>query len=395
MTTEELYQSRLKRYVTALNNGKPDMVPIRPFVAEFASQYAGYTAQQATHDYRYAVKAYLKCAQDFDWDAIPANLIYCWTGLVQALGLTYYGIPGIDLPPQVGFQYKEPPEEQAFMPPEDYDLLIADPTGYLFNIWLPRVSNEVQRPGQPISERHNLALLKGGMALTEYFNVLGNLAQSLRTECGTVSAICGILKAPLDILADKLRGYYGLANDLCCQPQKVLEACEAMMPHLLQIALDSADPQKQVPIGFWMHRSCVPLISPDHFQNIFWPTLKPIIEEIWKQGHQVLFYAEGNWDRHLETFRELPTGSIVYHVDRGDIFLAHQVLGDKFCLSGGIPNDLFHRDPEEVKVYCKKVIDGVAQVGGYIMDAGAIIQNDARVDCIQALTEFTREYGQY
>ena len=29
------------------------------------------------------------------------------------------------------------------------------------------------------------------------------------------------------------------------------------------------------------------------------------------------------------------------------------------------------------------------------MDAGAIIQNDARVDCIQALTEFTREYGQY
>ena len=58
-------------------------------------------------------------------------------------------------------------------------------------------------------------------------------------------------------------------------------------------------------------------------------------------------------------------------------------------------NDLFHREPEEVKAYCKKVIDGVAQDGGYIMDAGAIIQNDARVDCIQALTEFTREYGQY
>ena len=41
MTTEELYQSRLKRYVTAMRNGKPDMIPIRPFVAEFASQYAG------------------------------------------------------------------------------------------------------------------------------------------------------------------------------------------------------------------------------------------------------------------------------------------------------------------------------------------------------------------
>ena len=38
MTTEELYQSRLKRYVTAMRNGKPDMIPIRPFVAEFASR---------------------------------------------------------------------------------------------------------------------------------------------------------------------------------------------------------------------------------------------------------------------------------------------------------------------------------------------------------------------
>jgi len=25
-------------------------------------------------------------------------------------------------------------------------------------------------------------------------------------------------------------------------------------------------------------------------------------------------------------------------VDRGDIFEVHQAVGDKFCLSGGIPN---------------------------------------------------------
>lgn len=395
MSKDELYQSRLKRYVTAMRNGKPDMIPIRPFVAEFASKYAGFTAQEATHDYHNAIIAYLKCAQDFDWDALPANMIYCWTGMVQAMGLRYYGIPGIDIPPDVGFQYKEPSEDKAFMQPDEYDQLIADPTGYLFNVWFPRVSSEVKPLGEPVTERHNLALLKGGMAMMEYFDALGGLANSLRTECGVVSAISGILKAPLDILADKLRGYYGLVSDLHTQPDKVLAACEAVMPHLLQVALDGADPQKNVPVAFWMHRSCVPLITPEHFKNIFWPTLKPIVEEIWKHGNQVLFYAEGNWDFHLETFRELPAGSIIYHVDRGDIFKAHQVLGDKFCLSGGIPNDLFHREPEEVKTYCKKVIDGVARNGGYIMDAGAIIQNDARIDCIRAMTDVTREYGQY
>jgi len=396
VTQEERYQACLKRYTTALRNGKPDMVPIRPFVAEFVAKYAGVSIQAATHDYRVAFEACLRCAEDFDWDAVVPNMIYVWTGLVQAVGLKYYGIPGLDLPENVAFQYKEPPEERAFMRPDEYDLLIANPTDYLLNVWLPRVSHFVRPSGEGVTREHNLALLKGGMAMVEYFNALGGLVQELRTRCGTVAAISGMLKAPLDILADKLRGYYGLVSDLHARPEKVLAACEALMPHLFRIALDGADPTKNVPIAFWMHRGCVPFINPEHFRKIYWPTVKPMVEELWKRGHQVLFYAEGNWDYHLEAFRELPPGSIVYHVDKGDIFRVHRVLGDRFCLSGGLPNDLLALGtPEEVRAYCKKLIDGVARDGGYIMDAGAIIQDDARIENVRAMTEFTREYGQY
>ena len=46
-TTEDLYQQRLKRYVTAMRNEKPDRVPIRPFVAEFTAKYAGMTARMS------------------------------------------------------------------------------------------------------------------------------------------------------------------------------------------------------------------------------------------------------------------------------------------------------------------------------------------------------------
>ena len=51
---EELYTRRMKRYVTAMRNGKPDMIPIRPFVAEFTAKYAGYTCQEVTQDYQKA-----------------------------------------------------------------------------------------------------------------------------------------------------------------------------------------------------------------------------------------------------------------------------------------------------------------------------------------------------
>ena len=60
-----------------MHNGKPDMVPIRPFVAEFTAKYAGYTCQEVAHDYELAFAAARKCAAEFDWDAVVSNMVYC------------------------------------------------------------------------------------------------------------------------------------------------------------------------------------------------------------------------------------------------------------------------------------------------------------------------------
>ena len=393
---EQVYQKRLKRYVTAMRNEKPDCVPIRPFVAEFTAKYACYTCQQVSHDYHLAFEAACKCAADFDWDAVVPNMVYVWTGLTQSVGLKYYGVPGIDIPPNTGFQYREPPEAEAYMRDDEYDLFISDPNGFLFNIWLPRASKYVTPIGQPSTFRNNLSFLKGGMAMLSYFNAFGPQIQRLREDYGMVSAIAGIFKAPFDILADKLRGYLGLVNDLFERPEKVRKACEALMPHLLHVALSGADPDKNVPIGFWMHRGCTPFINVEQFETFYWPTLKPIIEEIWRHGHQTLFYAEGRWFRHLDAFLELPDGSIVFHVDQDDVFEVHRKIGHKFCISGGIPNYLLaYESPEKVRQFCKKVIDEVAKDGGYIMDASAIMQNEISVENIKAMTDFTREYGVY
>jgi uroporphyrinogen-III decarboxylase len=234
------------------------------------------------------------------------------------------------------------------------------------------------------------------MAMSQYFNAFGDQHARLINECGTVPAICGILKSPFDIIADKLRGYIGLTMDMAEQPAKVLAAAEALMPHMYHVALATADPLKQVPIGFWMHRGCVPFITPAQFHSHYWPTLKPIIENLWAHGHQTLFYAEGNWDYHLDSFAELPDASIVFHVDRGDLFETHRKIGHKFCLSGGVPNTLLsYGTPDAVRACCKRIIDEVAADGGYIMDASAIMQDDTSVENMRALTDFTREYGIY
>jgi uroporphyrinogen-III decarboxylase len=396
MTVDQLYGARLDRYVTAMRNGTPDRVPLRPLAAEITARHAGFTCQEVTHDYRKAFEAVIGCCHDFEWDAVVPNMVYVWTGLTDAIGLRYYGVPGIHVGPDVCFQYREPSEAGAFMKREEYDELIEDPVRFLYETWLPRVSTEVAAKGQPASYRNNLSFVKGGMAMLSYFNAFGPQVERMRSECGTPSAFCGMLKAPLDILADKLRGYVALAFDLMEIPDKVLRACQALMPHLAYLALNSADPSRTVPIPIWMHRGCTPFINREQFETIYWPTLRPIFDALHAQGTQVLMYAEGKWDAHLERFAELSAGSMIFHLDRTDPLLAHRILGGKFCLSGGVSNTLLaFGGPGEVKAECRRLIETIGAGGGYIMDASAIIQNDATLENLRAMTDATLEYGAY
>ena len=80
-------------------------------------------------------------------------------------------------------------------------------------------------------------------------------------------------------------------------------------------------------------------------------------------------------------------------MDRGDIFEVHKQVGEKFAISGGIPNDLLaFGTSKEVREYCKKLIQTVGKDGGYIIDANAIVQSDAKIENMRAVTEAVLEY---
>jgi len=390
------YQKRLKRYVTAMYNEVPDRIPLRIFAEEFAAKYCGYTNYEAAVNYELQFDINRRFAVETGIDAIQTNSVVNWFGMQKALGWEGITFPGIGLPVDSVNQWSEPTTEQAaFLKAVEYDLFIEDPTGFLVNLWLPRFTRHIEPAGRPVTFEHNMSLINGILAYDRFFTTWGAKTAEL-IQAGIVPAVAAVLKAPLDILGDKLRGYINLVYDLNERREKIIAACEALMPHLFNLVAGGADPEGNIPSIIWMHRGCVPFISHKDFREIYWPTLKPIIEELWNRGSQVIFYAEGNWDHHLESFAELPEKSIIFHCDKTDIFRAHKILGQKFCLSGGIPNELLALGtPDEVKAACKRVIDGVAREGGYIMDASALIMNDARIENVRALIDFTLEYGVY
>lgn len=393
---QKKYEERFARYVTAMNGGTPDRIPIRFFFQEAAARNAGLTNQQVGCDYNLAFDCTRKMAVDMDSDAVMLNAIWSNYGVGKALGLRYFHVPGVDVGMESVLQYSEPErQEDLFMQAEEYDELADDPTAFLMNKWLSRASSRVKPAGAAVDFDHNTALIAGSMAYANYMNAFGPASQKLKYEAGVVSANSGMVKAPFDILADKFRGYTNLIMDCYERPEKVLKACEALMPHMVANALASADPDKNVPITLWAHRGCIPFVNREMFDTLYFATLKPVMEEIVSKGYQILFYGEGNWEAHYEDLLTFPENTLIYHLDRGDPQKA-AVLKKKFSISGGVRYDLLTRgSEEEIRAHLKDLFAALAADGGYMLDASALMLSDIDPKKVRAAVDYTLEHGVY
>ena len=146
-----------------------------------------------------------------------------------------------------------------------------------------------------------------------------------------------------------------------------------------------------------MHRGCTPFISRQHFETIYWPTLQAHRRGALgagQPGRCSTPKANGTrtWSASPSCPRAASSTTSTAAIPAGRI----EILGSKFCLSGGVPNTLLaFGKPEEVKSHCRKLIETIGAEGGYIMDASAIMQNDATLENLKAMTDATLEYGVY
>jgi uroporphyrinogen-III decarboxylase len=98
---------------------------------------------------------------------------------------------------------------------------------------------------------------------------------------------------------------------------------------------------------------------------------------------------EGDCTSRLEIIKDISQGKACY------AFEAKKVIGDTISIRGNVPLSIHATGtPENVKTYCKKLIDIVGRDGGYIMDSSTGL-DDAGVENAKAMFEFTKEYGVY
>ncbi|MDN5293445.1 MAG: hypothetical protein PWQ91_804 [Eubacteriales bacterium] len=385
----KLLEERKKRYLTALDCGKPDRVPIGLTVSEFMAKVAGFTLQEIYYDLDKNLKALAKFVEEYEVDTFFSAPSLWWAASHDAVGAVYLKFAGRELEPNTQFQYVE----GEFMLPEDYDAFIENPTEWILTTYLPRIHKEFAEPG---SYRASVALIKGAGARAMELQLTQQGTAKIMEEYGVVPAGTGLTKAPFDTLGDALRGLKGIMMDMRKVPDKLKAAMEVLVPHNIFYALATAGGDTEFPAFMPLHRGAYPFLNPRQWDEFYWPTLKKVIEGLWEKGKRTYFFAEGDWTPYLERIAELPDKSIVFHVDMTDIDKAKKILGGRFCLKGNIPNSLLAvGKPEEVRDYVKRLIDEYAADGGFVIDAAAVVQGDAKEENIRAVIETVLLYGKY
>jgi len=178
-------------------------------------------------------------------------------------------------------------------------------------------------------------------------------------------------------------------------PDKLLEACETIVPVMIERGVSFAEKGNNPRVFMPLHRGAEGFMSLKQFETFYWPTLKKVILGLINEGLMPCPFFEGDYKSRLEYLLELPKGKIMGWFDTSDIFRTKEILGNHMCIRGNVPVSLLHSGtPQDVKDYCKKLIDVVGKDGGFIMCSGGAVE-EAKVENVRAMFEFTKEYGVY
>jgi len=202
--------------------------------------------------------------------------------------------------------------------------------------------------------------------------------------------------APFDYFADFFRGTRGCMIDMYRCPDKLKEAVDRVTPWIIDWTLNMARPAKDLckRVFIPIHKASGGFMSEPQHREFFWPSLRAVCLALIDEGLVPYVYTEGIYTERLEALRDVPKGKVIYHIE-SDVFKAKEVLGDVACIEGGPSGPMLNTGtPQDVRDYCKKLIDICGKGGGFIMGSELPLLT-ARTENVKAMIDFTKEYGIY
>ena len=407
---EKAYNERVTRFTKAIKLEKPDRVPVMIPVEYLPAVLASTSLGKVMYDYDELKRAWLKFLNDFEMDSfLPPSLVFPG----KVLDMIDYKVqkwPGHGLPDDApSHQFIE----GEYMPPEEYDALIADPADYLLRYFLPRCAGAF-KPFEKLSPLTPFVAIPVGYIaqfadpeIRKAYETIFDAAQEAMKWAMAVGEIGqtglsagfpniwgGMSQAPFDMVGDFLRGTRGIMMDMFQRPDKLHEAMARLVPVAISEAVNSANASDCPIIFIPLHKGTGGFMSNKQFEEFYWPTLKEVMMGLVDEGLVPLPFAEGNYEPRLEIIADMPRSSTIWFFEHMDMAKAKKILGHT-CIAGNVPVTMMVTGkPAEVKERCRQLIETCAPGSGYILTAGAWM-DIGNAENLRAMMEAAKEYGKY
>ena len=410
---EANYKARITRIKDAIQMKKlPDRVPVVILPSMFPYLSAGMTVEEAMYDYDACTAAFKEFLLEYQTDMHIGASAPGPGKFYELVGYKLYSWPGHGVAPEHSYQCNE----GEYMLAEEYDLLMADPSFYFRNFYLPRVFDAFEgfkmlSPWTSTLEMYGLAfnyvpfalppvqktfqaLFDAGAEALKWAMVMGGSDGELAT-LGYPNILGGFTKAPFDVIGDTLRGTKGIMLDIYRQPDKLLAAMDALTPTMIAMGVGAARQTGNPLIFMPLHKGADGFLSDEQFKKFFWPTFKQVMMGLIDAGCIPFPALEGHWDSRLEIVQDVPKGKTIWMVDQSDIARAKATLGQNACLMGNVSSSMLNLGtPQDVEDYVKNLIGTIGQGGGYIVCNGAFF-DEAKPENVKAMVDAAKEYGAY
>jgi uroporphyrinogen-III decarboxylase len=409
-TPEQLYQERLQRIMDAYALKKPDRVPVFTNYGPYAQQKLGISKEEEMMDLKKSLEASFQATLYYDPDVF--GHIMTLGPVLAPLDFKQMKWAGHGLPANSGWQWIE----MECMKAEEYDEFIYDPSDFIVRKYWPRAYGKLGALSMmpPLREAQGYfaapaafmafgteegqaaldALKEAGRAAFDI--IMGFVNQTNRMkDAGYPPLFGGISGVPFDLVGDFLRGRKGIMLDMYRRPDKLIQAAEKMLPMAVEMGLKQAK-MSGCPIVFIaIHGGVEGFMSVEQYKRFYWPTLREAMVRLIEGGCYPFVLVEGRSNSRLEIMADVPPGKVCYWFEQVDMAKAAEVMKGKACIAGNVPLTLLSTGtPDEVKAYCKNLIDTVGKDGGFIMGPGGD-PIDAKIENIKAMIDFTKEYGAY
>jgi hypothetical protein len=385
---ERRFKEKEERVLTAVALGEPDRVPmITNGMTLYPAFYSGVSFADFIMDRKKCGEAFLKFAREnTEFDAIFPAHMNNHGRLVSLSQLDILKLPGVHIDEDVCFQFVEKERLKA----EEYPQFIEEKYDFFRRVIMPRMT-PLYHPRRGWDKKVLLKMVRELLSFTLFYNRMLNVVEY---EYGVPVLTAAMAFEPYDLTTLLFRGLTEISGDLYRRPEMVEEVTEMLTPVCI-MALEN------MALGTGLRGAVILCersfsLSPKQFARFSLPTLKKVVDAVIARGMVPMITLEGDCTHLFEFMLEFPPGKCVCNIDTGDIFKAKKILAGHMCVAGNVPMNLMVAGtPDDIRAYCKRLIQEVAPGGGYILSGALGIPDNARYENVRAMVDYTLEHGTY